>query len=87
MELITFYTEELFTLLLTVIFSCAIFESRRIPQALNQFESQSKTRSTPPGPNNPGMRGPHPGGPPGPHPGGIIFFLEIDKGITIKYIG
>lgn len=41
-----------------------------IPQALNQFESQSKTRSTPPGPNNPGMRGPHPGGPPGPHPGG-----------------
>ncbi|KPJ14770.1 Cleavage and polyadenylation specificity factor subunit 7 [Papilio machaon] len=39
-------------------------------QALNQFESQSKTRSTPPGPNNPGMRGPHPSGPPGPHPGG-----------------
>ncbi|KOB73153.1 Cleavage and polyadenylation specificity factor [Operophtera brumata] len=43
-------------------------------QALNQFESQSKTRSTPPGPNNGpgGMRGPpgHPGGPPGSHPGG-----------------
>lgn len=51
-----------------------MFESRRIPQALNQFESQSKTRSTPPGPNNPGMRGPHPGGPPGPHPGGNIIF-------------
>lgn len=49
--------------------SATFFNIWYISQALNQFESQSKTRSTPPGPN-PGMRGPHPGGPPGPHPGG-----------------
>ncbi|KAG6457207.1 hypothetical protein O3G_MSEX010179 [Manduca sexta] len=51
-------------------------------QALNQFESQSKTRSTPPGPNNPGMRGPHPGGLPGPHPGGIVLKYYFLKYLT-----